>query len=110
MVKHNMKLAWKEFNVNLAKIDADLRALEPSYCGNSAGLDLTLHFTDVPSEEVQAEIAAMWDSLTEESEEAVSYKSSAELQADVEAKKQSAAAKLKALGLSDEEVAAILGK
>lgn len=50
-----------------------------------------------------------WDAITEESDEAVEYVSAEQVQADKEAKKASGKAKLAALGLTAEEIAALVG-
>jgi hypothetical protein len=45
---YSVKLAWKNFNVDLPSIEAWARALSPSYKGNSADTGLTLWFDSDP--------------------------------------------------------------
>lgn len=108
-----IELQWKEFSVNLPMLDQKLRAEHPEYAGNQAHNILELWFTEEPSQEAKEEIVAYWEALDEESEEATSYKTQAQIEADAAAdkaaKKASAAAKLEALGLTADEIAAILG-
>ena len=82
-------------------------------CGISAGQKLTVHFTSEPHEDETAAIELYWESLTETSEEHTSYQTGAQKAAseaaDKAAKVASATAKLLALGLSADEVKAILG-
>lgn len=104
-----LEMNWKSFNVNLQKLDQDLRALYPNYVGNQAHRVLELWFKEEISEEIKAEIEKMWEDLTETSEKAVSYKSQSEISEEQNNKKQSAKSKLKALGLTDEEILALMG-
>lgn len=104
-----INLQWKPFNVDLQKLDQDLRALYPSYVGNQAHAHLELWFQDEVTDQDQVDIQAMWDGLTETSPEAVSYKSQAQVALDQQAKKDSAKAKLLALGLDEAEIKALLG-
>ncbi len=104
-----IKLSWKEFSVDLRALDAKMRLDYPSYVGNQAHSDLELWFSEELSQEDQDAIQAYWDALTEESEEAESYMSMEDLLADKEAKAAAGKAKLLALGLTEEEIAAMLG-
>lgn len=110
---YTIELNWKEFNVDLDSISEMVKNLDENYCGASAHSVLQLHFTAEPSQEVKDEIESHWESLDEESDEAVAYKSAedrkAEKEADTAAKKASARAKLLTLGLSEEECDAVLG-
>ena len=106
---YSMKLEWKEFNEDLRAIDAFVKLQSEDYKGNSADSALTLWFENEPSEEIKQAIADKWDGLSAESEEAASYQSAAQIEAEKEAKKASARAKLAALGLTEDELAAILG-
>lgn len=105
----SINLQWKEFNVNLQKLDQDLRDLYAHYVGNQAHKVLELWFKEEISEETKVEIEKMWEDLTEESVQASSYKTQAEIQEEQNLKKQSAKSKLKALGLTDEEILALMG-
>lgn len=110
MVKHTLELQWKDHSVNLEALNKALKELSSDCCGCSADSSLKVHFTEVPSDEVLAAIKAKWAELDDpEHEMCKSYKSQADLLAEKEAKKQSAKAKLAALGLDAEEVAALLG-
>lgn len=110
MVKHEIKLAWKEFSVSLEAMETWLKAnAGEHYCGNSAGNELTLHFTEVPSTEIIFAIQDKWDSLEESSAEALAYKTVSEIADAREAKKASGIAKLIALGLTEDEAKALVG-
>jgi hypothetical protein len=104
-----MELQWKEFNVDLGAIDASLRATYPHFCGNQAHNLLELWFTEVPSQDDQDAIKAMWDGLHEASSQVVSYKSEEQIKAASDAKRASAKAKLLELGLDADELKALLG-
>jgi hypothetical protein len=104
-----MEMQWKSFNVDLGAIDASLRAAHPAYTGNQAHKCLELWFTEEPSQSDKDAIQAMWDGLHQDSSEVKSYKSEDQIKADKDAKKASAKAKLAALGLSADELAALLG-
>lgn len=111
---HSIELAWKEFSINMDKVEAHLRAnLSSAYCGNSAGAKLTLWFIAEPSEDDKAAVELYWESVHADSEEATSYQTAAQKAtaeaANKTAKVSSATAKLLALGLSADEVKAILG-
>lgn len=110
MVKYTKELQWKDHLVNLAALEIWLRTNLENYCGNSADVCLKLHFLEQPSDEALALIDVKWAELDNPQHEmCVSYKSQADLLAEKEAKKQSAKAKLAALGLDAEEVSALLG-
>jgi len=102
-----LELQWKQINIDLRAVDAKLRSEYPSYKGNQAANCLELWFEEMPSQEDQDTIKAYWEALDESSSEAVSYKSEAQLEIEKQNKKLSAKAKLLALGLSEEEVAAL---
>lgn len=106
---YKLELQWKEFKVNLSKIDQTLTELYPSYAGNQAHSVLELWFKEDLTEDESKEIKQMWDSLTEESEEVKAYKSLNVIEEERKAKKQSAKDKLKKLGLTEEEIAALVG-
>jgi hypothetical protein len=132
---YSIDLPWKNFNVNLQAIDTWVRANHgEGYAGASADYDFSLHFTDdVPplapeatEEEItahealvaahEAKIQAIkdyWEGLNEESTEATSYQTAAQIAEAAAAAKAAALAtaktKLEALGLSADEVKAILG-
>jgi hypothetical protein len=109
----HLKLDWHEFNVNLDLFAAYCKGVSPLCCGVSANSALEVHFTADPGQEILDEIQAAWSSLTEESSEAAAYKSASQIRAEAAASKAaklaSAAAKLEALGLTADEIAAITG-
>ena len=73
---HKIELQWKEVSIDLEKVDAKLRADYPAnYKGNQAHSVLELWFDQAPSEQEAADIAAYWESLDAESDEAQSYRS-----------------------------------
>lgn len=107
---HMMKLEWKEFNVDLKTLDAQLRASYPTYAGNQAHSCLELWFTEEPSQEDKELIQLMWDEIdSDQHAMAQSYQSAGVVKAEAEAKKASAKAKLAALGLTEDELKALLG-
>jgi hypothetical protein len=106
---YKIELQWKEFNVNLQKVNEAIPSICNSYAGNQANSVLELWFSEEPSDQEKADIQAYWDALTDQSAEAQSYKSAADIETERLAKKASAEAKLIALGLSQDEVKAILG-
>lgn len=110
VAQYSIDLDWKGFNLDLNAIDAWMKAnAGEEYCGCSANSKLQLHFLAEPSEDVKEAIESHWAGLDEESAEAVAYKSQAARAADVAAKKASGKAKLIALGLSEDEAAALVG-
>lgn len=79
---YSVKLEWKEFNVDLASVEAFVKDLEPSCVGNSAdSASLTFWFTEQISEETEQAIKDKWDSLESDSDEAVLYTQKAALKA-----------------------------
>lgn len=108
--KWSMKLEWKEFNLSLSEVEVWMKAnAGEHYCGNQAHSCLELWFLEEPSEEIKEAIEAHWDALEDNSDEAEAYQSYEDLAADRAAKKASGKAKLLALGLSEDEVAALVG-
>lgn len=110
-VVSSMSFSWKEFNVSLVLLETWLREnAGAGYCGNCAsGASLELYFIEEPSQEIKDAVQAYWDGLEDDSAEASDYKSQEQINADVEAKKASAKAKLLALGLTEDEVNALVG-
>jgi hypothetical protein len=84
-----LELKWKEHPVNLAMLDQKLRADHAQYVGNQAHAHLELWFSEEPSQEAIDAIHAYWESLDEESEEALSYKPASQL-AEEEAQRKAA--------------------
>lgn len=110
----DLVLPWKEFNVNLESVVNFAKLLDSNCCGSSADVNFRIHFTETPEVETIEAIQELWDGLTEESEEVTSYKTSAQIQEEAANAQAialaSAKSKLAALGLNDEEVAAIIGR
>lgn len=111
VAKYMMKMDWKDgVNLDLASVESWMKAnAGPDYCGNQAHACLELWFLNEPSQDIKDAVQAHWDSLDEHSDEAAAYRSAADRKADADAAKASGKAKLKALGLSDSEVVALLG-
>lgn len=110
VAKYKIELDWKEFNVDLESVEVWMKANAGSdYCGNQAHARLELWFLEEPSQEVKDAIAAYWDGISEESDEAEGYVSAEDRAEDREAKKASGKAKLIALGLTEAEAAALVG-
>lgn len=110
-----LDLNWLTFPVNLDTVETWLKAnAGENYKGNSADADLTLWFSEEPSDDIKLEIMAYWEALTSDSIEATGYKTAAQIKADLESAKNaslaSATSKLEQLGLSADEIAAIVGK
>jgi hypothetical protein len=104
-----IQLDWKEFKVNLEKVNEMAKIIDESCCGLSANSKLEVHFLEDISKEKEQELKDYWDSISEDSDESKSYKSAAEIQDDLNKKKESAMAKLTKLGLDAEEIKALLG-
>lgn len=107
-VKCNIEKAWKNHNVNLPGLVAWVKTQDANCCGASAEAKLVLHFLEEPSQEVKDAIDQKWEDMDDaEHELCADYKSAADLAADKAVLKQSAKNKLKALGLTDDEIAAM---
>lgn len=107
---YELKLDWKEFSINMNAAEAWLRAnAGDQYRGNSADSCLHVWFETEPSQDIKDAVSAYWDGLHDASDEATSYKSQEDMAADRATKKSSGKAKLLALGLSEDEVSALLG-
>lgn len=110
----NIELDWQAFNIDMNTVEIWMKANAGSdYCGNCAGPKLQLWFTAEPIQAVKDAINAYWAGLTSASPEATNYKTQAQRQADAAAAtataKASAQTKLASLGLTADEIAAILG-
>jgi hypothetical protein len=111
---YSIDLQWLTFPVSLAAIEAWIKANQgANYVGNSADVDLTLWFSDQPSDDQTSAIQAYWAALTSESSEATSYQTADQVVAANAAAEAtalaSATSKLTALGLTDAEIAALRG-
>lgn len=110
--KFSMKLDWKDgISVSLDAMETWFKAnAGAEYRGNSADdKGLTLWFAEVPSEEEQEAVQAKWDAIDEDSAEVEAYVPMEDIQAAKAAKKASAIAKLADLGLTQDELKALLG-
>jgi len=105
-----IELSWKEFNVNLEMVKAAIAAIGgEEFCGSSADTCLKVHFNEDPGQSVKDAVAAYWDGVLVDGAEATGYESAADIAAVAATKKASGKAKLLALGLTEEEVNALLG-
>lgn len=104
-----IKLEWKDFSVDLRALDAQLRADYEHYKGNQAHSYLELWFDEEPSQEDRDAIDALWAAIDENHAMAQSYESYQDVKAAADAKRASAKAKLEALGLTEDELKALLG-
>lgn len=102
-----IKMQWREYNLNLSVIDKKLRETYPSYLGNSADTSLRMHFSSLTEAE-ELSLNTYLDGINEASEEAV-YVSKENEQALINLKKQSAKEKLMSLGLTEDEIKALIG-
>ena len=114
VAKTSINLEWKSFSVDINVIDSwAISNCGPNYCCPQAHKVLELWFTEEPSQEIKDAVQTYWDSLTEESDEALSYKSRVDREAEAKITKDtlvaSATSKLEALGLSPEEIQALRG-
>lgn len=106
---YEMKLDWKEHSVDLKAVEVWMKANTTGYLGNSADKCLHFWFSEEPSQEEKDATQAYWHGLDENSDEAQSYQSAADIEAARLSKKASGKAKLIALGLTEEEASALLG-
>lgn len=105
-----LELQWKQFSLSLPAVRAWIDANLTAECvGLSANNKLEVHFSEEPSQTDKDALQAYWDGLDENSTEAQEYTSMQAILADKAAKAASAKAKLAALGLTQEEIEAILG-
>lgn len=104
-----LKLEWKDCKIDLQALDQQLRASYPAYVGNQAHAHLELWFSEEPAQADKDAIKALWDSIDANHALSKSYKSMDEIKAMQQAKKDSAKAKLSALGLDADELKALLG-
>ena len=108
---YNIELQWKEHNIDLSAWNFWAKEQDENCCGCSADSKLTVHFTKEPSQKVKDAIEQKWADMDDsEHEMCQSYKSQAELNTERQAASDSAKAKLiAALGLTKEELVALLG-
>lgn len=107
----NIELSWKEFNVDLQSVKEWIDAnLDATCVGISANTKMEIHFESEPSQADKDALQVYWNGIASDSDEAEEYKSAADVNAERLAKIASAKAKLQALGLTEAEVAAILGQ
>lgn len=107
-----LELQWKEFNISLLKVQEWLEAnvnITTPFAGLSANSCLQIHFESEPTSDEKIAINTYWNLLNENSLEVESYQSAEELAALTLAKRDSAKAKLSTLGLTADEIKAILG-
>lgn len=110
VAKYEIVLDWKEFNLSLDAVHSWMQAHAGSeYCGMSADSKLHIWFANEPDQDAKDAVSAHWESLDEESDEAAAYKSAADQATEKAAKKASGKAKLLALGLTEDEIAAMVG-
>lgn len=110
-VKYTKELAWKDHNIDLDAVNVWAKAnCGEQYCGASADSAFKMHFMEEPSQEIKDAIDELWEDLDDEEHEmCASYKSKEERAEEVAAKKASGKAKLIALGLTEDEAAALVG-
>jgi hypothetical protein len=105
----NIRLEWKEFNVDIESVSNSIKTIAgDTFLGIQSHDCLELWFSEEPKEDVKDAIADFWKKIKKTSFVAKNYESKEEALKTKEAKKASAAAKLLALGLDEEEVQAIL--
>lgn len=86
----SVRLEWKPFNINIGHIEEQVRSLckNGEFVGSSADSALTLWFNCELAPEDVAALQAGWDALDENSEEALSYVSAADLMKRMEEMKE----------------------
>lgn len=90
----NVELNWKEFNVDLEALRAEIDSLVPGKClGISADSNLRIHMNEETSQEEIDSILLMWEELDEESEMAASYRSQEQIKQAIETMKAGIPAK-----------------
>lgn len=106
-----LKVEWKDFSLDMNAVHAWMQAnAGEQYCGTQATeASLELWFLADPGQEIIDDIAAYWGDLDEESDEAEAYQSLEDRRAEMATKAASGKAKLAALGLTEDEIAALLG-
>jgi len=112
VAKFCIDLEWKSFPIDLNTVETWIKTnhAEDGYCGNSAGKTLQLWFLNNLTDEQVAQVKEYYAAITETSDETKNYKTAMQRQAAQAASsaslKASGGAKLKALGFSDDEIAA----
>lgn len=106
----DINLQLPSFKLDTDTVDAWMRVNAGSnYLGASIDYDMSLHFSADPGLDIAAAIQAYWSGLSNSSPEAINYKSPDALESARATARTSAITKLTALGLSADEVSAILG-
>lgn len=110
----DINLPWQSFSVDLNTVNAWMVANAGAhYCGLSANSMFQAHFTQEPGDELRVEIASYWSALNTSSPEHTNYVSEADrvtaAASAKAAKLASATSKLEILGLTADEIAAIVG-
>lgn len=100
---------WKGFNINLNAIEDWCRAYLPQYAGSSSDENLRLHFHEQPSDETLELFDSYWDSLDENSDEAVTYTPKGVQEATILKAKEDAVEKANWGSLSKEQRKLVLG-
>jgi hypothetical protein len=111
---YTINYSWKQFNINTPKaIEAMQALIQTQIVASCCNSSLQVHFNEEPTQEEKDLIQMYWDDLIETSTEATSYKSSNQIKQETETAKQalkdSAKVKLATLGLSNDEINAIIG-
>jgi len=111
----DINLDWKAFKVDMNLVHAWLaKNAGDKYCGCSANSQFQVHFTDEPGQDVRSAVVSYWNKINKKSAEYKNYQSAEDRRADVanaQAKaKASGLSKLKALGLTDDEINALMGQ
>mgnify|MGYP001557762578 CR=1 FL=1 len=106
---YKIDLQWKEFNVDLESLDQQLRSDYSTYVGNQANSLLELWFSEEPNQEEKDAINTLWNAIDIDHAMTQSYKSASQIKSEKDSQKASAKAKLAALGLTEDELQALLG-
>ena len=68
---YNISIPWRSYKIHLPNLYIYLKSYgAPHYCGLSAGNELTIHFTEEPSQQCKDLIQMHLDTITDASENA----------------------------------------
>lgn len=74
---------WKEFNIDLKTLNAEIKAIEPNFIASQSHRVLELWFSEEPSQESKNQIDAFYDNLTANSVVATSYRAMSDITAAI---------------------------
>lgn len=66
---YDIKYPWKNFHIHLPTVHLWMKSNAPKYIGMSASSELTIHFSEEPSQTTKDRIQMYMDSMTEKGQE-----------------------------------------